>query len=78
MKKYIVFAYQIEGNRGGYQDIHGFAENVGEITDLIGTAKSNALIQPNIIEVFDAEEDELILLFVLTPDGEWKQQTINK
>lgn len=77
MKRYIVFAFNKDGVPGGHLDIAGFAENVEEIVKLTVAAENNALIKPNVIEVYDSEEDELIKLYAINSDGKWIEHELN-
>lgn len=71
MKRYIVFAFDKDGVPGGHRDIVGFADTVEEIAKLTVSAENNALINPNVIEVYDSEEGELIKLYAINSDGKW-------
>lgn len=77
MKRYIVFAFNKDGVPGGHQDIVGFAENVEEIVKLTVAAENNALLNPNVIEVYDSEENELIKLYAINSDGKWIEHELN-
>lgn len=71
VKRYMVFAYKKDGLPGGYRDLSGFADNLGQIADLVGAAQLNALINPDVIEVYDSEQEELVELFAINSDGDW-------
>ncbi|EPC4576044.1 hypothetical protein ACRZU2_003143 [Klebsiella variicola] len=76
MKRYIVFAFDKDGVPGGHRDIVGFANTVEEIVKLTVSAQNNALINPNVIEVYDPEEDELIKLYAINADGNWIEHAL--
>lgn len=47
-----------------------------EIVKLTVSAQNNALINPNVIEVYDSEEDELIKLYAINADGNWIEHAL--
>lgn len=77
MKRYIVFAFKKDGTPGGYQDIFGFAGDIEEIVKLTVAAENNALINPNVIEVYDSEQEELLKLYAKNSEGEWIEHELN-
>lgn len=77
VKRYIVFAFNKNGIPGGHQDVFGFADSIEEIVQLTVAAENDALINPNVIEVYDSEKDELIKLYAKNSEDEWIEHELN-